>query len=351
MSCYKPRIRAEDLNKWETANDGHKYHPAKIFDSGRLEEYYKPSWKSHYKYTMIPCGQCIGCRLDYAREWANRGYLEMDPKSESWFITLTYDEDHVPYLDEIKTKNGVTFTDMDEEAIEWKGCLEPKDATNFMKRLRKHFKQEYDIDNIKFMLCGEYGGTTERPHMHLILFNVHIPQETFYEPTRTENGDYQYKNTILDKLWKNGFSNISEANWNTISYVARYVTKKQKGILSEEEYAAKGQRPEFFRVSNRPAIGKAYYDKHKEEIYKYDKILVKNKKGSHYIKPPKYFDKLYEAEYPERMKEIKRKRKRQLINNLLIKGEKTSLNAWEQLQIEEEAKKDQCRIFNRDKKL
>lgn len=43
----------------------------------------------------IPCGRCIGCRLEYSRQWANRCLLELGYHENSWFVTLTYDDLHV----------------------------------------------------------------------------------------------------------------------------------------------------------------------------------------------------------------------------------------------------------------
>ena len=48
-----------------------------------------------YKHFIIPCGQCIGCRIDYSKQWATRMLLENEYSSESHFITLTYDDTHV----------------------------------------------------------------------------------------------------------------------------------------------------------------------------------------------------------------------------------------------------------------
>ena len=43
---------------------------------------------------LIPCGQCIGCRLDYSRRWATRLMLELQCHESAFFVTLTYDDDH-----------------------------------------------------------------------------------------------------------------------------------------------------------------------------------------------------------------------------------------------------------------
>lgn len=337
MSCYKPLIRVENTTKWKRAEDGHLYHPAKIFSSDRLEEYTnRKTWLENNKYTIIPCGSCIGCRLDYSREWANRGYLESTLWNNNYFITLTYDEDNITIPEYKETKEGFIFFELEE--LEWCGTVVPKELQDFLKRLREYFSRKLNHKGIRFMACGEYGKESKRPHYHLILFNAPFPTESFYNPRINWEKNIYYQNKILEKCWPKGISNITECSWNTIAYVARYITKKINGKQSEELYAAQGQEKEFFRTSKNPGIAKDYYEIHKKEIYENDRILIKNAKGSHWIKPPKYFDNMYKKEFPEEFEEIKRKRKKEMINSLNIKSKKTSLTMWEQLQIEQATK-------------
>ena len=252
MPCYSPMIRIEDTKKWIKAQDGHLYHPARIQSAStlygdRLEDVDKRNkdlkeiMGSSYKYTTIPCGNCIGCRLDYSREWANRGYLEAKCWDQNWFVTLTYDEDHITILEETMDDEGITFTNEGD----WNGTLVPKDLTAFMKSLRQIMKREYQEDGIRFMACGEYGETGERPHYHIILFNCNLPMESFYNPRLINNETY-FQNKIIERAWGNkGISNISEASWNNIAYTARYITKKINGKGSGSLYAEKGQRRSF----------------------------------------------------------------------------------------------------------
>ena len=352
MTCYKPMIRCEDLTKWTKAKDGHLYHPATLFSSDRLELYDKDKFERIRQkwgnFQIIPCKNCIGCRLDYSREWANRGYLESKCWDQNWFVTLTYDEDSIPYSEEITDSQGITYTDSIDE-MPWQGTIQPDDMTRFMKNLRKIFERKKKETNIRFMGCGEYGENTRRPHYHLILFNCNLPKETFYDPHVTWNKDTVWKNTWIERAWGKGMVQIGECNWNSIAYVARYITKKINGNESEEFYAMQGEEKEFFRASNQPGIGGIYYENNKEKIYKNDKILIQNLKGVHWIKPPEYFDRLYEKEYPEKMQEIKEKRKKEMYNQLLLKEQTTTLTRWEQLQIEKSTKEDSNRALKRDK--
>ena len=44
----------------------------------------------------IPCGKCLACRLDKAKEWATRSIMEAKLHNKNCFITITYDNKHLP---------------------------------------------------------------------------------------------------------------------------------------------------------------------------------------------------------------------------------------------------------------
>lgn len=349
LTCYHPMIRCEERGVWLTNQQGKKYQKPHIFTPERLEDYDNPLELQKYtKFTRIPCGKCIGCRLDYSREWANRGYLEALQYEQNWFITLTYDEDHIYVPEFVETDEGIAFTE-EEYDDEWAGCLVPKDLELFLKNLRQIMKREYDQEGIRYMACGEYGSELRRPHYHLIVFNLNLPSETFYEPHIKPSKGVMYKNTIIDRAWgKKGICEVEEANWENIAYTARYITKKQKGKESSTIYAIQGEIPEFFRVSNRPGIAWQYYEDHKQKIYETDQIMIVKKKGVEYIKPPRYFDRLLEKENPDLMKKVKQKRKQDGIWAARTKDQSTSLSRIEQLAIEERTKTESTSTLRRD---
>ena len=99
-------------------------------------------------YFPIPCGSCIGCRADKARAWSDRLQAELSITSKpSWFVTLTYDDDHLP--SDRKLRKG--------------------DLQLFHKRMRKAFGP------FRFFACGEYGERTHRAHYHSIYIGLDIP--------------------------------------------------------------------------------------------------------------------------------------------------------------------------------
>lgn len=336
MTCYHPLIRVEDRSKRIRAKDGHYYYKATVINPENFEIEISND-TPYYKKQLIPCGKCIGCRLDYSREWANRGYLESLEWKQNWFCTVTYNEESIEVPEWVEDPSGITYCNEGE----WGGTLVPKDLTQFIKNVRQIMKREYNQDGIRFMACGEYGSETERPHYHIIFFNLNLPVEDLYKP-RIINKNVYYQSHIIERAWAyKGICNISEATWNTIAYTARYITKKVNGKISEEYYATKGQKPEFMRVSRMPGIGEHYYRKHWQEIYARDEIIIKNQNGAISCKPPQYFDELYKAEHPEEFKRIQEKRKRegrdiQKIIDMTFSGSRA-----ERLAIAERDKEDQ----------
>lgn len=334
MTCYHPLIRTYSLNQKKIkAQDGHMYYKAQIYRShdaiGGLEEDLKKSIGIETQ--KIPCGKCIGCRLDYSREWANRGFLEAKCWKDNYFVTLTYDDMNLPTQEWLDTDDEGNYT----RSI--RHPLIPEDFTKFMKKLRKELG-----NGIRFMGCGEYGTEGKRPHFHIILFNAKLPKESFYKP-RIINNEMYFQNTIIEKCWKKGLSNVSEASWNNIAYTARYITKKINGDMETEHYDEYGNVKEFFRTSRNGGIGKFYYDAHKNEIYKNDEIIVKNRQGAVSYKPPKYFDDMYEKEQPKKMKEIKRRRLRQAEKNQKAQDDHNSYTRLEQLNVDEYYKAQQSK--------
>lgn len=228
MPCYHPKIRVEDTSKWKKAQDGHRYHPATVYTPSQFGELEQVKSNIIFDYQIIPCGNCIGCRLEYSREWANRGYLESKlwNQNSNWFVTITYDNDHLQKKREIETSDGFTYYHDGDN-----GTLIPSDLTQFVKNVRQIMKRDYNQDGIRFMACGEYGSEeyTERPHYHIIFFNLNLPLEDLYNPRIL--GSYNEKNVyyqshIIERAWDKGISNVSNATWNTIAYTARYIIRK-----------------------------------------------------------------------------------------------------------------------------
>jgi len=287
-------------------------------------------------YIEIPCGQCIGCRLDYSRQWADRCMLEAKEHEHNYMITLTYNDEHLTYKNKINE---------DGEILYKTPSLKPDDLSIFMKNLRRYYKYHYNIDKIKFYGCGEYGSQTERPHFHIIVYDCPIYDlKCFFKNAVNE---WIYLSDTIEKIWAKGQITVTELTWNSAAYVARYVTKKIKGQNATKYYDEKNQEPEFVRMSRNPGIGKNYYDNHKEEIYNTDEIIILKKGLPTKIKPAKYYDKLYDIENPEHMEEIKKQRLEIAKNTMLNQLQKTDKTKEEYLLTKEYEKLQQIRSLIR----
>lgn len=231
----------------------------------------------------IPCGQCIGCRLERSRQWALRCVHEASLYNNNCFLTLTYNNENLPADKSLNVKH---FQD-------------------FMKRLRK----AYSPKKIRFFHCGEYGAKNQRPHYHAIIFNHDFDDKILF---RNSNGVQLYTSSSLDKLWPFGFSTIGSVTFESAAYVARYITKKVTGELATEHYklvdTSTGEihnlKPEYITMSRRPGVGREWYDKYKTDVYPKDFTTLRGIK----LKPPKFYDNILEKEHEEEYLQVKKKR-------------------------------------------
>lgn len=226
---------------------------------------------------FIPCGQCIECRLNRARDWAHRCVHEASFHEHNCFITLTYHSDDLVWTDKGPT-------------------LCHRHVQLFLKRLRKAHS---DL-TIRYFMCGEYGDQLSRPHYHICLFGYDFPDRKVFK----KSGDFMlYHSEELEKLWPYGFHTIGELCFDTACYTARYVMKKITGEKAYEHYGNNRGRnggvysrvPEYCAMSRRPGIGRDWYEKYRDDLYNDDICVTKS---TFISKPPKYYDKLLSVDNP-----------------------------------------------------
>lgn len=211
------------------------------------------------------------------------------------FITLTYDDQHVP-------------TDFSLKLRDWQ---------LFMKRLRKRLGTK-----LRFYAAGEYGDKLGRPHYHALLFGYDFPDKVFQHTTRS--GDRVYTSELLQEVWPFGNNKIGDVTFKSAAYVARYCIKKQNGDRMDAHYNRVSPidgntynvTPEFSVMSRRPGVGTDWFNKFREDAFPMETIIRDGKKitrptgdflvvDGRKIKPPKfYLAKLSEDE----QKPIKRTR-------------------------------------------
>jgi hypothetical protein len=288
-----------------------------------------------YESMVLPCGQCIGCRISKSREWAIRCVHEASQYDFNCFLTLTYcrgqsakhfDCDH-------KIRYNPTQT------------LIKSDLQKFLKRFRKKysgFQGVYDEQKnrkmfpIRYFACGEYGENLQHPHFHLCVFNFDFTDKELWN---IKNGVRLYRSASLEKLWPFGFSTIGAVNAVSAAYVARYCIKKINGDMSYSHYNVDvdpetGEmiqlEPEFITMSRRPGIGRGWLQANHEDLYPKDFIT---NDGSQY-KPPRYYDKVFESYHPEIMETVKKKRK-----ELNDEHKLDLMNSYERLAVREKVLK------------
>lgn len=233
-------------------------------------------------HSLVPCGHCMGCRLDRSRVWADRMLLELrDNDYKALFVTLTYNDASLPhawhvgynYYDGFYEDAEPLVLDDDEEwiaaAAGAPATLSIRDTQLFMKRLRKAFKDR----RLRFFLAGEYGPKTHRPHYHAIIYGLTLSD---FMDCRIKDfnklGQPRYISKSFEKIWGNGYCVLAPVNWNTCAYVSRYTMKKVYKSENSHGYAS-DQLPPFCTMSRRPGIGLLHAD---ELLKKGDKVFIRD---------------------------------------------------------------------------
>lgn len=238
----------------------------------------------------LPCGQCVGCRLDRSLQWAVRCMHEKQLHTSSAFVTLTYDEDNLP--------EG--------------GTLVMEDHQKFMKRLRHHMGK-----GIRFYMCGEYGETTKRPHYHYLFFNRDFSDKKFYKLAKA--GERLYTSEWLRELWPHGHNVIGDVSLESCAYVARYIVDKINGEPATNHYrvvTADGvivdRRPEFTAGSRKPGLAAEWYAKYGRHSHLSGDFAVLNGKR---VRMPRFYDNKYEVIDASGLDVLKRRRRRNAIRH------------------------------------
>lgn len=230
--------------------------------------------KGYYdKPVSVACGQCSGCRLERSRQWAIRCVHEAQLHEANSFVTLTYDDEHLP------PDGGLVLAD-------WQ---------NFAKRLRKR------VGPFRFYHCGEYGDLRGRPHYHALLFSIDFVGDRALHST-TIHGDRLYQSDLLSATWGMGLSTIGDLTFQSAAYVARYCMKKITGKKADQHYETvnlkTGEvhkvRPEYSTMSRRPGIGSGWLAKYQTDVYPSDEVILNGK----HCRPPRFYDNRFETTDP-----------------------------------------------------
>lgn len=231
--------------------------------------------RSDFKPILLPCGKCLSCKMRKAKDWSIRAVHEAQLHDENCFVTLTYDDDHLP-------------KDM---------SVSIRDLQLFFKRLRKELS--YYDRKVRYLACGEYGSRNGRPHYHLLLFGF-VPGDNVL--CSTGNLFSTYSSALISRLWPYGFNVVGSLTEKSAAYVARYTVKKAKSLDGERE---DGRTPEFITCSRRPGLGTGWIEKFFPDVYNYDYVVMKN--GA-IARPPRFYDKWLSLNHEKLFDRIKSER-------------------------------------------
>jgi len=255
------------------------------------------------KSLKVPCGRCIGCRLEKSRQWAGRIMAEASLHEDNSFLTLTYRDEELVY-------GGQSH-----------GILIPRHLELFWKRLRKFVGKR-----VSYYACGEYGDKSSRPHYHACLFGFAFQDQKLWS---VKNGNSLYTSDALDGLWTHGRCVIGNLTFESAAYVARYCIKKRLG-KTKGTYDEDGITPEFARMSRRPAIGKRWFERFSRDVFPHDSFVVRDFPS----KPPRYFFDLYRRLDPALAQYVRDERTKEAISRFedstprrLSEREKVKLSA------------------------
>lgn len=285
MPCYKP------LKGWRSREVNS--------ETGKRSIVFKADEGFSDLPVQVPCGKCVGCRIEHSRQFAIRCVHEASLYPDNCFVTLTYNDQCLP------SGSNLVVSDLQK----------------FFKRLRKRFGSgirylacgEYGVvckicsKSFNFCVCGSFVPSAGRPHYHACIFN-HTFSDLVYLYTTTA-GSKMYRSAILESLWPYGFSTVGEVNFKSAGYVARYSWKKIDDERTSEYYS--GRRSEFVVMSRgskslgTKGIGYGWYQRFKDDVYNHDVVVLDQGVS---CRPPKYYDSQFELDNPEDYAKIKSKR-------------------------------------------
>lgn len=257
---------------------------------GKTISWSPKSYSKEYASFQLPCGKCIECRLEYARQWAVRCVHEARMYEENSFITLTYADEHLK-------SPKLQYRDFQLFAKK----LRKKIFTDFVGEFGKENwailtsaqrKEQYGKIKIGIFVTGEYGEDKKRPHWHAIIFNWRPADCEYYRSN--DRGDRIFTSRILEELWtfndtKKRPNEIGDVSFHSAGYVARYAAKKLVHGYDNEEWNP------ISKKSSHQAIGKRYLEKNWPDIFNYGHVVLDDGKTTSI---PRYYEKWLKEKHP-----------------------------------------------------
>jgi len=216
-----------------------------------------------YTAIQVPCGTCILCQNEKARQWAVRITHEAQKYEENAFITLTYTDEKIPPH----------------------GSLDYRHLREMWDRLRAA-RRRAGKNPLRYYAVGEYGDKTLRPHYHACVFG-----DGFTEGRKILRAapSTLWTSPELEHAWGHGQVSVGILNFATARYTASYVTKK---LRSKQQYVRVDEetgelipleQPRAFMSRN---IAKDWWKDNRHYVSAHDQVVIDGTEQ----KPPKAYD-------------------------------------------------------------
>lgn len=246
----------------------------------------KPLSSVSADFLSLPCGKCEPCELNRVSSMSARMVHEASLHASSFFLTLTYDEAHLPS----------------------DGNLVPQHWTKFIGKLRAATRRRSsDAPKLRFVACGEYGDRLGRPHYHAIVFGLDLTDRRIW--SRSKRGDDLFCSDWLSAIWGKGNVIVGEVTSHSCSYVAAYTVKSVGGervstYFSNPSGDIVRRVPPFARYSTHPGIGAFWYDEYSSDCFPSDFLVSGGRKSA----IPRYYFKRFAAAQPAAAAAVKARR-------------------------------------------
>lgn len=197
---------------------------------------------------VLDCGKCLICRKKRAIELAHRCVLHASLYGHNCFITLTWDENHPEY------HNNLDYTEIQK----------------FKKRLQSHVWRKHK-QRIKIFNVHEYGKNGKK-HWHLLIFNYDFTDKILHKKD-------VYTSEELKKLWPYGLNSVGDVTTASAMYQAQYMEKDFKN-----GYVTSNKKSH----SKHSGLARPYFERHYEQILQLGYVPIDGRK----MPIPRYFQKL-----------------------------------------------------------
>lgn len=195
------------------------------------------------RHVFVPCGKCQGCLVEYSKVQTYKVNTILSNSPYNIFTTLTYDNEHIPYvlpfsnkivnvgvdkfglrMDEVLFDEKDSFASLpvhpitnfsDPSAV---GVLYRPHLSKFIKNIKKYLNSIHYESEFAFYFCGEYGSQKFRPHYHGVISCQF--QKQAYEIRK-----------IIPSLWSMCSSSLTEEytkfiSGNNFQYLSSYISSR-----------------------------------------------------------------------------------------------------------------------------